>query len=92
MKQNIKNHLKENVTFSQQKGKVDVLMLHKNSSKLIGEFHSEGKETGCKENKIRIVKAAAKLLLADIKSLNIETNWYPEIYELGEVEKLYHSY
>ena len=62
-------------------------MLHNNSSKLIGGFHSEGKSAGCKGNKIRIVKATVKLLLADIKSLNIETDWYPETRELGEVEK-----
>ena len=62
-------------------------MLHSNASKILSDFHCEHKKNDDSEEKIRVIKAAAALILSDIKSLVIDTEWYPDPNTLGEVHK-----
>ncbi|GFR89265.1 hypothetical protein ElyMa_000790200 [Elysia marginata] len=85
MKRKLQDFFKENITFCNQPGRADVVMLYSNASKILSDFHSDRKRSDHLEEKRRIVQAAAKLVRSDIKSIEIDNEFYPDVNSLDNV-------
>ena len=64
-----------------------MVMLNNSASKLLHDFHLESGKLDKNEEKLRVIRTAARLILSDITSLNIDSDWYPDSSTLGDVKK-----
>ena len=83
----LKEYFKGNIRFYQQERKSDVVMLNSSTSKLLHDFHLESEKKDKNEENLRVFRTAARLILSDITSLNIDSDWYPDISTLGDLNK-----
>ena len=71
----------------QQEGKSALVMLNSSVSKILHEFHLEIGKKDRNEEKLRVIRTSTKLILSDITSLNIDSDWYPDTSTLSDVKK-----
>ena len=56
-------------------------------SKILHEFHLESGKKDRNKEKLRVIRTTTKLILSDITSLNIDSDWYPDTSTLSDVKK-----
>ena len=71
----------------QQEGKSALVMLNSSVSKILHEFHLESGKKDRNKEKLRVIRTTTKLILSDIISLNIDSDWYPDTSTLSDVKK-----
>ena len=71
----------------QQEGKSALVMLNSSVSKILHEFHLESGKKDRNKEKLRVIRTPTKLILSDITSLNIDSDWYPDTSTLSDVKK-----
>lgn len=81
MKIQLKDYFGDEIIIAEKKGAADIITLKKTASSILRNFYKQPKSTDPGTEKLRLLKAAANLLLNDIKSLSCSKDTYPEIEE-----------
>ena len=77
----------QHVFFAEMKGRSDVICLKHFADLIVNNAWYEMRETDLKKESDRIVNTAAKLILSDIRSINLESNIYPLENKIADMRK-----
>lgn len=84
MVSNLKKHFKDNIVFTNIKGKSNIVTFRKKTSTILQEFYEANqKKSDPDEEKIRLVKTAAELMKNDIKLIESNLENYDCINDLS---------
>ena len=86
MRRKRKDCFKGFITFCHKDGKSYVVLLNRNISKLVHEFHFESRRQDKNEEKL-VIRTATRLIWSDITSLNIDRVWYLDTSIYSDVKK-----
>ncbi|KAK7096751.1 hypothetical protein V1264_003818 [Littorina saxatilis] len=79
MKRRLKDHYGETIIITEKKGTADVVTLKETASAILRQFFKQPKSADPETQKVRLLKAAAKLVRNDIKLMDCNKDMYPEI-------------
>ena len=83
MKKKLISHFGENIVIASVQGKSDVVLLRRTATQILHQFHSTRRDENNEDEKARIIRTAAELILTDIKNVSSrKTMIYPSILEL----------
>ena len=87
MRQKLESHFGDEVIITCIRGKRNVVTFRSAAEKILEQFAKSKKETDSEQEKLRIVKTAAKLLLSDIKKVDTSREEYPSTAEISDRSK-----
>lgn len=80
MKERILEHFGDNVIITNQPGMPSIVTFRRTAASILEEFHMQQKENSNPEDeKLNVIRAAAKLLRSDIKCIETPSDIYPLI-------------
>jgi hypothetical protein len=85
LKKKLKDKYKDHIFFAELNGKSDVVCLKDTASLIINNAWYEAREKDAKKDSERIIKTAAKLILADIRTTKIDKEYYPTEEEIADI-------
>lgn len=85
LKTKLKDKYKDHIFFAELNGKSDVVCLKDTASLIINNAWYEAREKDAEKDSERIIKTAAKLILADIRSTQIDKEYYPTEEEIADI-------
>ena len=89
MKEKIKAHLGDRVIITYLDSKPNVVTLWSTASAILHDFYSQPKKLDPTEEKMRMIRATAKLLKSDIKCIQQDVSNYPDVLEVSSSEVTY---
>ena len=84
LKKKLKDKYKDHIFFAELNGKSDVVCLKDTASLIINNAWYEAREKDAEDSE-RIIKTAAKLILADIRTTKIDKEYYPTEEEIADI-------
>lgn len=80
MKERIMEHFGENVIITNKPGKRNIVTFRRTAASILDEFHMQQKEhVNPEDEKLDVIRAAAKLLRSDLKLVETPDDFYPLI-------------
>jgi hypothetical protein len=86
MKTRLKEHFCDRIIITEINGKTNVVTFRSTAEAVLQNFHARQKDDPTME-KIHIIKAAAKLIRDDIKSVDTSNETYPASHEIESPEE-----
>ena len=77
MKSKLVEHFGDNLIITELNGKLNVVTFRRTAANILYDFYQEQKKDDPNMEKMRIIKAAAKLIKSDIKSVDSSNDVYP---------------
>ena len=75
----------QHVFFAEMKGRSDMVCLKYFADLIVNNAWYEMREKGLKKESESIINTAAKLILSDIRSINLESDIYPLENEIADI-------
>ena len=85
MKRKIIEKYDQHVFFAEMKGRYDMVCLKNFADLIVNNAWYEMREKDLKKESERIINTAAKLILSDIRSINLESDIYPLENEIADI-------
>ena len=80
MKERILEHFGENVIITSKPGMTNIVTFRRTAASILEEFHSQQKDyTNPEDEKLNVIRTAAKLLRSDIKRIETPDDYYPVV-------------
>ena len=87
MKKRLEEYFGEKTIYTQMDGKPIVVTMKTTAKAVLQDYYdTQNKETNTNEEKIRFVKAAAKLIKQDIKEIELSNESYPNVDDIESPE------
>ena len=87
MKKRLEDHFGEKIIYTLMDGKPVVVTMKTTAKAMLQDYYdTQKKETNTNEEKIRLVKAAAKLIKQDIKDIELSNESYPNVDDIESPE------
>ena len=85
LKRKIIEKYDQHVFFAEMKGRSDMVCLKNFADLIVNNAWYEMREKDLKKESERIINTAAKLILSDIRSINLESDIYPLENEIADI-------
>jgi|UniRef100_A0A2S2R511 hypothetical protein len=83
LRESLKNIMVNLFTISEKCGSLDAVTLRDTVNNIIRKYYEKPKDCDLELQKIQIIEAAAKLIMSDVKCIEIKkTNFYSTVYNL----------
>lgn len=86
MKIKLHNHYGSLVVMTSLSTKECVVILRETASSILYAYHQQQKNGKPENDKLNIIQSAAKLIVSDVKSIDISTDSYPSTDSTGSME------
>ncbi|KAH3838443.1 hypothetical protein DPMN_111852 [Dreissena polymorpha] len=86
LKSKIISHFGEDVIITEINGKENVMTLRRTATSILHDFYRQGKSENTENEKVKLIRTAAKLIKSDIKSKEVDEIFYPNSLDIASSE------